>query len=441
MRRNRILLPLALAFAASAFAGEGRFEVVGEVAAEQVVAVPLEFDVYRACGAGEGRLGRELRVYDSRGAAQPYVIRRTGEWVGRTERRTLGCKIRDFTENGDGTVTLVAEFEDPNPDERLEITEVIVDTPLRDFTQYVSVTDANGTHAEVAAGKVYDCSRFAPVRNLSVAVAKGRTMPRRFRLTFRKPVTEVEKAEFERIVQTGSVTNQSVRRTVTEQAFRVDAVRVGHEVATGGFRPVAPEEVVLPGGARGADAFEYEGFSAPIVGGVAAPGVFDWAFEVGVLGRMSTGGVRTERWYDVHSIDLPGRKDVRREFPCAADPGDGVIRLRVDRKDNPPVAFGEHAFVFRMERREAVFVARPGEKYRLGFERGAREPQYLAAVRDYLERATDAKRLQLRQVGEFAAPSSGPVAGWLKANAVSVIGGLALVGLLAACLKMFGTRT
>ena len=51
MKRSLFLLGLcATAFSVSA--GEGRFDLVGELDREGVASAALSFDVYRACGAG-----------------------------------------------------------------------------------------------------------------------------------------------------------------------------------------------------------------------------------------------------------------------------------------------------------------------------------------------------------------------------------------------------
>lgn len=422
---REIAVLAAAAFASATVAAEGRFELDGAgTAGDEIVAVPLGLDVYRACGAGEGRLARELRVRDSAGADQPYVIREVTAVRKGTVRIECRCAIRDFTENADGTVTLVAECPSDEPRAGDAIREIVIGTPLVDFEQKVAVSSAEGTNA-LASGAIYDYSRFAPVRKLAIPV--GSDLPRRFRVTFRRPVTEVEQVEFERTVRTGSDTNLVVRRTVTEQAFRVDSIRVGYDREVVRERETLLDEVELPGGEVKRDEFAYETFSSPIVSVTASPAASTWVF------RVVTGG----KTRDLHAFDLPGRRSSSREFPCAADPDDGVARFRIDWNGNPRVELGARPFRFAMTRREIVFVARAGESYCLAFARGGETPLCQREVRGYLAAAKPARTLGLRAVGEFAAPTEGVAHRWLRRHGVSLAGCTALVALFVFCLKTF----
>lgn len=426
---REIILLSACTFALAADAAEGRFELVGEPAAgDAVVAVPLGFDVYRACGAGEGRLERELRVRDSAGSDQPYVIRDVVETRKGLTRHECMCAIRDFAENADGTATLVAEFQVDALREGDAVREIVIGTPLVDFEQKVTVSPADGT-GELAEGAIYDYSRFAPVRKLAIPVVGD--LPRRFRVTFKRPVTEVEKAEFERTVQSGSDTNLTVRRTVTEQAFRVDSIRVAYDREATVTGEALRDEVELPGGEVKRDEFEYETFSAPIVSVTAIPNASTWAFRVIAGGRP----------YDLHAFDLPGRRSSSCDFRCEADPVDGVARFRIDWNGNPRVGLGTRPFRFAMTRREIVFAVRAGESYHLAFARGAETPNCLREVRDYLASAKPVRTLELRTVGEFAATKEGKLHRWLRKNGVSVAGVIALVALLSFCLKTFSMKS
>ena len=434
MKRRNWIACTAVSLVLAAAAEEGHFDLKGDFGADGVAAVPLAIDVYRACGAGEGRLGRELRVQDAQGVAQPYVLRRRCAFKAHVETQSESCRIRDLSENADGSITLTAAVREGFDIGRARVSGVEIGTSLKDFAQMVVISAADGT--KIAEGRIFDYTRFASVRSTTVAV--GGKLPREFTITLRRPVTEVESAAFERVVSTGAVNSVSIRRMAQEQSFRVDAVRVCYQTTSMVKEPLPPDRVTLAGGETGDGCYVYEAYSAPIEMAEAAPGAENWAFDVLVECRGRASGQRTERRERLYAINLPNRISAKRNFSCWPDPEDGRIRFRIDRGDNPPVPLGNPPFVFLMEPYEVVFVAKRGESYRLAFDRGADAPRYSDGVLSYLHGETSARTLTAVQVGEFNAPTEVELPAWIQENWATAASLLVLVVLVLFGLRSFG---
>ena len=434
MKRRNWIACAAISLVFAAAAEEGHFDLTGDIAADGVAAVPLTIDIYRACGAGEGRLGRELRVLDAKGVAQPYVLRRRCAFNVHTETQSEPCKVRDLSENADGSITLTAAVREGFDIGSARVSGVEIGTSLKDFAQMVVIGSADGV--KIAEGRIFDYTRFASVRSTTVAV--GGKLPREFTITLRRPVTEVESSAFERVVSTGAVNSVSIRRMAQEQPFRVDAVRVCYQTASVSAEPLPLDRVTLSGGETEDGCYVYEAYSAPVEMAKAAPGAENWAFDVLVERRGRDGGQRTESRERLYAIKLPNRISAKRNFSCRPDPDDGRIRFRIDRGDNPPVALGDPPFVFLMEPYEVVFVAKRGESYRLAFDRGADTPHYSDGVLAYLRAETSPLTLTAVRAGEFAAPTEVGTPTWIQENWATAASLLVLAALVLFCLRSFG---
>ena len=431
MKRSLFLLGLcATAFSVSA--GEGRFDLVGELDREGVASAALSFDVYRACGAGASRLQKELRVYDSEGTPQPFLIRRKGTFKKEVSTRYAPGSITGLTENPDGSLTFTARYTPPEGVVTSKYTELRINTPLKNFAQFVTVLDAATGKRKLAEGRIYDYSRFANVQNTVIRIPDG--LPSAFRLVLRQPVTEVEKAEFERIVQKGGAPSETIRRMVSEQAFKIHSLDIGEQVESFRFEEDPPVPIPLPGGREGSGHYVYNTFSAPVVSGEAHLTGSYWAFT---LRALRPGEAPSERSRGYRLAHLPGDGDSKATFPIRPDENDGTIRLYPDFEDAAPATFADPAFTFKQIPQEVVFLGKPGMRYYLAFDRTGKEFRFPQELRNYLERARQTIPLRLRQQGEFAPAGESPLAAWFRRHGVSALSVAALVILTFFCLKTF----
>ena len=432
MMRSFFLLGLC-ALSLPVSAGEGRFDLAGEVAREGAASVPITFDIYRACGPGESRLVRELRVFDSAGTPQPFLVRRRGTFKRTVSMRYVRGEVAGLSENPDGSLTLRARYTPAENADVLKYTELRIDTPLQNFAQFVTVLDDETGERKLGEGRIYGDSRFADIRRTSIRIPEG--LPAAFRLVIRKPVAEVEKAEFERTIRKGAGAGESVRRMVSEQAFKIRSIEAGEPVETFRFEESPPVSIVLPGGKVGTGCYSYSAFSAPVVSGEAHVRGSYWAFTLRPLDPAETPpGHR--RGHRLARLPSPGKHST--EFPVRPDENDGSIHLFPDFEDAAPADFASPAFTFKQIPQEVVFLAKPGERYHLAFDRSGKPFRFPQEIRSYLENARQTAPLLARQQGEFDAPGETPAAAWFRRHGITALSIASLAVLAFCCLKLFG---
>ncbi|MBP5511157.1 MAG: hypothetical protein J6Z49_09595 [Kiritimatiellae bacterium] len=432
MMRSLFFLSLcAVSFPVSA--GEGRFDLVGDLDREGVASAALPFDVYRACGAGASRLRKELRVYDSDGMPQPFLIRNKGTFTRVFSTRYTPGSVTGLTENPDGSVTFIARYTPADGVATAKYTELRLNTPLQNFAQFVTVLDEATGKQKLAEGRIYDYSRFANVQNTTIQIPGG--LPASFRIVIRKPVTEVEKAEFERIVQKGAVPSETIRRVVSEQVFKLRSLEIGERVESFRFKEADPVALTLPGGRKDSGCYSYTAFSAPVVSGEAHVNGSYWAFT---LRTLRTGETPPGRQQGYRLARLPEDGSGKTTFPVRPDEIDGSIHLFPDFEDAAPATFADPAFTFKQIPQEIVFLGKPGIRYHLAFDRTGKDFRFPQDLRNYLERARDTIPLRLQQQGEFAAAGISPFAAWFRRHGVTALSVAALAILTFFCLRMFG---
>ena len=87
---------------------------------------------------------------------------------------------------------------------------------------------------------------------------------------------------------------------------------------------------------------------------------------------------------------------------------------------------------------DAVFIAKPGEKYAFTVVKGAEKPRYDSQVLDYLLKSRNLRRLECEAFDDFQSGSSGPTAMWISTcNPVAIASTAAFIILAGLAFVLF----
>ena len=397
--KNKHLLFFAALFA---LAGSVRADVVlrvgGEVKETCVVAVPAR-SLYSAATPGrENALAAELRVHEDREPI-PYVLRQQliRRQVVRTAVHTLKITKVDDKDR------LVIEAELPRTDRKdSRFSRIEIDTPLKDFEQLVTVKVGNEVKA---TGAICDYSRFATFRRTAIPAA----LPRSGRLTisFARPVTEVEAAQFERTISENAdgVEAKSVRRAVEERPFRIDSIRVTESWNEFVFEAAPAEErdvhaEITRNAESKTTTLDFETCGMPVTAVGICTKDENFSRTARVLVRRNYGWSRiAEGRFKV--INLPGKQEKSLMLTLGREIREPEMRIELDDGDNPAITFEERAVMCKVVPYDIVFIAKPGPDYQVRVECGAELPHYDQVVREYITEVKDPVRLNFKTVLKY----------------------------------------
>ena len=399
MKNKHLLFSAALfALISSANADVVTHKVEGEVKETCVVAVPVRSLYVEATSGRDNALAAELRVHED-GEPIPYALRRQliRRQVERTALHTL--KITKVDEK-DG---LVIEAELPRMDRKdSRFSKIEIDTPLMDFEQLVTVQVGDEVKA---TGAICDYSRFAAFRRTEIPAA----LPRSGRLTvsFARPVTEVEAAQFERTISENAegVEAKSVRRAVEERPFRIDSIRVTESWNEFVFEAAPVDEVCVRAEiTRNTESktttldFETHGMPVTAVGICTKDENFSRTARVLVRRNYGWSRIADGR---LKVINLPGKQEKSLMLTLGREIREPVMRIELDDGDNPAISFEPLSVMCKVVPYDIAFIAKPDKKYEVRIERGAGKPRYDQVVREYIAEVKDPLRLRFDTVSEF----------------------------------------
>lgn len=370
--------------------------IEGTVREECAAAVPIPPRLYAY--ATQDRplaLGDELRIRDSAGRAVPYVLRERQVRKERVEKVWKPLTVTGVVEtNGELVVEAeLPESKDPRPEKLLALK---VATPLKDYEQTVTVS-VDG--AVVARGALADYSRYANLSRSEVALDIPAS--RRFTVTFASPESEAEGAVFERTITAdgaGGVTAKTVRDSVVRRPFRIDSLAVAFPEKRVDFEPFADVEcdvrATLTRDEKEKKTYlDLSSFGMPVTAVGLCVKDRNFSRAVAVLERRNGGWARINAGrFTV--VNLPGqvRNDLRLAVGALRET---AFRLEIDDGDNPPLDFELLPVTLFVRPYEAVFVAKPGESYKLELEAGGTRPQYDSTLLDYVRQVRDPQPLEL----------------------------------------------
>lgn len=425
-------------------------------AGEELVAVPLDAGVYAATADGFA----DLRVLDADDREVSRVVRAAAVTRRRTVRDTIRAGALSARPLADGTLEVdFTVVPDPAPP---PIHGLRILTSLVDFEQSVEVSHAGADGVFRPVGGpvlLYDYSRFADTRSVEIVLAEGDRgdSAGTWRLHFADPTVE-QRASLTALVRTleeGRETRVEETSIVDRSPFRIDGIEIWRErvvaepraaddaeVALGGWEAVEEEGRVTRVRVRSdrtpitgfrIDASE-RNFSRPVR--VEIPGDDRSAAGAGA-GRAAT---RVLAEGSVARIDLRG---IVRDRSLVTLPESRARAYEIVIANGDSRALALTAVSAVGPAREVVFVARPGQDYRLAYGAAAGAdlpaPRYDTAAIDAALAAGEvplAGALGEPNEREVVAPER-PLVSRLLANPW-VVGGVVLV--LAAWLAVSLSR-
>jgi hypothetical protein len=385
---------------------------------EELVAIPLDSDVYEASAAGFS----DLRLLDPRGEEIAYVLRKATTKEHRTERRWFRVADPAVRPQDDGSLEITFEIDDELPARPLGFRLV---TPLQNFERRITAAvsaDGNEWEPLVDDGLVFDYSRFMDVRNIELPLPPddGKTSGRRYRLTIADVTQEQQSQlmELTRNLNADDETSRSERIVVNRQPFRIDRIEGWYDVevadvdrdqlaeyAVSGFastRDVDTKATIVTFALRREPVTSFtlqtddrnfrRAAHIQVQGGPYArtrkSGETPAAREVGsgTLERLDFRGLNRE---DL-TISVPETREVK-------------YRLIVQNDDDQSLAIT--GVVAKGPSYEAVFLAQPGEDYTLEYGGDLNSPQYdTAALAASIAAGYDAVAAELGAQTPVAAP-------------------------------------
>ncbi|APW62778.1 DUF3999 family protein [Paludisphaera borealis] len=381
--RITLLLCVGLATTATAADDESRLRfqkdvVRGAAAEDEILAVPLDDDIYAASRDG----CPDIRIVDDRNAEVPFVIENIGQTRTFVSREACLAKLVSLRVEEGKALEVVVALDEHAP----AADGATVRTPLTDFERRVRVYgDRDGAWVLLKNdGRIFDYARFMDVRNLEVAFPTNGF--RRFKFVVEQELDERESPFRELIRNRGQGGDVEVA-SILRRPFRIDRIELWKTVE----RPGVAEE---------------ETFPYPVVSFHVETVAKEKVTQVDVVtGRQPLTGLRLrtssrnfsrparvlvpadrigrEEWVEIGRGTLAlfafgdfRREDTRIDF---AERRADRYRLVIENADNPPLDVtgveGEG------KGRRLVFLADAGRTYRVAYGSDTLDaPQYDAAT-------------------------------------------------------------
>ncbi len=374
MNTSRLALPLlaaaVLLSGAAATLDLSHYPFVRDVetmvAREEVAAVTLDRSVW---DAADGRPNVCVAAAD--GTPVPHLLRKAVVHRRRRVRDRCESSIAGLTEQADNRIGLFLQLAEKSGTANL----VEFVTPLKDFERQISIYGIPPGDTEVPlveSALIYDYSRFADVRHVTVALPENTF--RRFRVEIRDVTDEMQSPgrQITRTFELGEEARRTDQATVTARPFRMDAVRLWKEHETDAY--TVEREVVLPlkswqgreDDRQRQTVIEIETFNEPITGVTLLTPARHFSRQVKVEVPVREGGV-AETWHAIAGATLSRitfrefrREDLRITFP---ERQTRRLRLVIANNDNPPLEISGVDTVGPVW--QAVFIAEPGRRVRL----------------------------------------------------------------------------
>jgi hypothetical protein len=444
-----IILFAGLSAAAAAAEKEPHFRFrkeieLGRATGEEIIAVPLDSDVY--AGTRDGY--PDLRIVDDRGAFVPYLVENIGKKRINQVREPCASKLSSLrVDEGKGLEIVVALNEKAPSAGGLTIR-----TPLADYEHRVQVfgSESGKDWAPlVTDGVIFDYSRFMDIRNRDIALPSNDF--RQFKIVVEQELEDRE-SPLRELIRGKEDGKKEARVEITRNVrtpFRIDRVELWRTVESEGrtaaesFRyPAAGFQVEQNAKAkvtrieiqsrrepltRLSFTTASKNFSrtarvlVPIVRGVQT----DWA----EIGRGTVVNIQFRAFHrEELQVDFPEQRQDR-------------YRLEIENADNPPIEITAVDALGPGYR--AVFLRSDGRSYRLeyGSETSPAPAYDTAAVLASLDRGFQPITVNLGpQVSNPAYRSEGGLLRFLNSPVFLVLVVVLMVMVLAWALFRAGAR-
>lgn len=227
-----LALFLACGLATTARVADERYSkpiTLPEFTGEELVAVPLDSDVYAASSPGFS----DLRVVAADKKEVAYVVRRAQAKRTRRERQAWNATDLELKPLDDGGLEIKFRSDlerHPQPPQG-----IVLRSPLSNFEHHVKVeasTDGESWQTLVEDGLIFDYSQFMDVRNLNVDLKfPTDEKPSYYRVTIANVTQEQQSQllELSRNIQGGAETDRTERTVINRQPFRIDRIELWHD--------------------------------------------------------------------------------------------------------------------------------------------------------------------------------------------------------------------
>ncbi|HKI20197.1 MAG TPA: DUF3999 family protein [Isosphaeraceae bacterium] len=219
-----VLLGVTLAAAPSMGAGESRFRFSkeldrGAAALEEILAVPLDLDIYAAARDGFP----DLRIRDDAGTEVPYVLEQVNEQRTEHVRESCASELVSLVAVPGKGLEIVVRLAEKAPNAG----GLTVLTPLADYEHRVKVSGSPNEKdwsPLVSDGLIFDYKRYMDVRNRDIVLPANAF--RRFKLEIEQDLDERESPflELTRGLR-GGPKHQGVEiARIERRPFRIDRI-------------------------------------------------------------------------------------------------------------------------------------------------------------------------------------------------------------------------
>jgi hypothetical protein len=354
---------------------------------EEILAVPLDSDIYAAAGAGL----TDLRIIDATAAEVPYLLEKATEKRTLSLRKSAPAKDLSLREQPDGGLEIQFSRDDRFPPaEGIDLV-----TPLTNYQHRVQVSGSNdGQKWEtlVRDAIIFDYSRYLDVSNHSIALPPNRYARFRIGISDVTAQQQSELLELTRRIRAGQEAERSERVIVERRPFRIDRIELWYTVTQ--QNPAEDQKKAYPVADFQAEPAQWQTIihvhtrREPLTGFTVQSSSRNFHRQASVE-IPEARGVHTD-WQAIGRAGLSqiDFRDLRRaelkiSFP---EHRTDLYRVIIDNGDSPPLAItgieGE-GNVYRL-----LFLARPENRYQVYYgSEAAKPPSYdTAAIRELLGR-------------------------------------------------------
>lgn len=347
-------------------------------AKDRLVSVQLDEGVYREVGADL----RAIRVLDAANREVPFVVRTvTASKTLKAERSALVQQLKATVGDGD---SLTIEFTIDAKNYPHPVESFTIDSDLSNFEQRVDVewSKDGTTWTRVLEGALlYDYHQYLDARETKISMPAGAVSQAggHFRLVFRKPmqVQESPLVELTRKLEGGAETSRSESLLINRQVFRIERIRFSYQEEQREVGEAVTQEVPVRIEVNRVDAKTGD---QEIVLSCAGQPIqqLEFVTQDTNFGRTvwadELTGKKDEKGADIVLSHLGQAvitriqlEDIQRDEVKMSLPGTRVrlLRLRIDNRNSPPLSISRVAA--RAGVNELLFLARPGERYRLRY--------------------------------------------------------------------------
>lgn len=434
-------------------------EVAG-ITAETLAAVRLDGDVY--FGATDGLV--DLRVLDGSGRETPYLLRKVVTDKKRLTKRPVAVDSPTVRPLEDGGLEIEITIDPKLHPNRVEGFTFV--TPLTNFEHRVTIerVGEDGSAETLAQDAlIFDYSQYMAVRGTDVRIPKEKvssTAGGRYRLRIAKAIQlqESQLVELTRSVRVGDGEGEKgkaeERLVINRQPLRINRVEFWDEEET--VESSQPELIEYPVKVVSTEEdlkdklsrIELDSRREPITELTLVTTDKNFSRTARVMAMTGQAGEpplarggRVVGSGSVSRIDLAAvqREDMKLGIP---ETRDSRYRVELENLDSPPLQ--GVAFEARGPAYEVVFLAQPGQSYRLSYGDAYREPpRYdIAAIDAALAAGAKPQRLDLGGAVDEAVTTAGQAVWLRRLGSPWVLGPvvLGLVALLAVALRGAAAR-